>query len=105
FGYIFAFADGRGFIVDEEIGFAIGDGAEVLHGSGLQVRETGEVEIGHRVEDAEVIVVVVQDVFGGGQRECAELLLAGRAANANGNAVALAGDALEVADEEGDEIG
>ncbi len=56
--------DGGGLGVDEEVGLAVGDAAEVLHGAGFEVGEGDHVELGHGVLNAEVGVVVVQDVLG-----------------------------------------
>ena len=35
-----------GVLIDEEVGLAIGDAAEVLHGAGLEVGQADEVELG-----------------------------------------------------------
>ena len=64
FGYVLLDGDGGGLGVDEEVGLAVGDAAEVLHGAGLEVGEGDHVELGHGVLNAEVGVVVVEDVLG-----------------------------------------
>ncbi len=79
--------------------------AEVLHGAGLEVGDGDEVELGHGVLDAEVCVVVVEEVLGGFDGEFGEVDLVGGAADADGDAVGFAFGAVEVADEEGDEVG
>ena len=104
-GYVFPGGDGGGFFVEEEVGLAVGDAAEVLHGAGFEVGEGDHVELGHGVLDAEVGVVVVEDEFGGLEGEFGELDLAGGGAGADGDAVGVALGALEVADEEGHEVG
>ena len=99
-------ADGGGLLVDQEVGLAVGDAAEVLHGAGLEVGEGDHVELGHGILDAEVGVVIVQDVLRlTSTAKLGELDLVGRGAGADGDAVAAAFGALEVADEEGHEIG
>ncbi len=97
--------DRGGFGIDEQSGFAIGDGAEVLHGAGFEVGKANEVELLERIGNAEVVVVVVQHILGDIDAVGGEGDLVGRGAGANGDAVLLAGGALEVADEEGHEIG
>ena len=86
-------------------GFAIGDGAEVFHGAGLEVGDGDEVELLERVGNAEVGVVVVEHVLGDIEAVGGEGDLVGRGAGADGHAVGFAGGALEVADQEGDEVG
>ncbi len=51
--------------IEQQVGLAVGDGAEVLHGAGLEVGNGDEVELLERVGNAEVSVVVVQDILGG----------------------------------------
>ncbi len=92
-------------LVDEQVGFAVGDGAEVLHRAGLEVGDGDQVELLHGVLDAEVGVVIGEEVLGGLQGEGREFDLFRRGADADGHAFALAGGAGEVADEEGDEVG
>ncbi len=97
--------DVRQFWGREQIGFAEGDGAEVLHGAGLEVGNADEVKLLERVVNAEVVVVVVQRKFGDVERKGRERNLVGRGADANVHAVLLAAGALEVAHQERDEIG
>ena len=98
-------AKGGGFGIDQKVGFAEGDGAEVLHGAGLEVGNADEVEFLERKVNAEVVVVVVQGEFCDVEREGRERNLVGCGANAQVHAVLLAAGALEVAHQEGDEIG
>ena len=103
-GHFFLGVDGGCFGIDEQGGFAIGDGAEVLHCAGLEVGQGDEVELLERVGDAEVGVVVVEHVFGDIEAVGGEGDFVGRGAGADGYAVGFAGGALEVADQEGDEV-
>ena len=96
--------DGCGFGIDEERGFAVGDGAEVLHGAGFEVGQADEVELLERIGNAEVGVVVVEHVLGDIDAVGGEGDLVGSGAGADGYAVLFAGGALEVADQEGHEI-
>ena len=96
--------DGCCFGIDEQRGFAIGDGAEVFHGAGFEVGQADEVELLERIGNAEVGVVVVKHVLGDIYTVGGESDLVGRGAGADGDAVLLAGGALKVADEEGHEI-
>ena len=89
----------------QQVGFAIGDGAEVLHGAGLEVGQGDQVELLERVGNAEVGVVVVEHVLGDIDAVGREGDLVGSGADADGHAVLLAGGALEVADQKGDQIG
>ncbi len=103
-GDFFLGADGGRFGIDEQVGLAVGDGAEVLHGAGLEVGQGDEVELLERVGNAEVGVVVVEHVLGDIDAVGREGDLVGRGADADGHAVGFAGGALEVADQEGDEV-
>ena len=104
-GDAFSGVDGAVLVVDEELGFAVSDGAEVLHGAGFEVGDGDEVKLGHGVLDGEVIVVVVEVMLGGFDGESGEVDLVGRAADADGDVVGFAFGAGEVADQEGYEVG
>ena len=95
---------GRGF-VDEQHALAEGDGAGILHGSGGEVGHADDVELAERISDPEVVVEELHLMFGGGQGERGEALLVGGGAHADGDAVAGAAPAHEVADEQRHEIG
>ena len=60
-GHALLRADRGGLLVDQQRGLAIDDGAPVLHGAGLEVRHSDLVQLGQRILDAVVVVVVVQD--------------------------------------------
>ncbi len=47
--------DGSGLRVEQQVGLAVGDAAEVFHGAGLEVGQGDHVELGHGVLDAEVV--------------------------------------------------
>ena len=55
--------DRRRLLVDQQIGFAIRDRAEILHRPCFKVRQADHVELRHRIANAEVRVVVVQNEF------------------------------------------
>ncbi len=80
-------ADGGGFGIEEQVGFAVGDGAEVLHGAGFEVGQRDQVELLERIGNAEVVVVVVQHVLGNIDAVGRERNLVGRGADADGYAV------------------
>ena len=86
-GDFFLGVDGGCFGIDQQIGLAIGDGAEVFHGAGLEVGQGDEVELLERVGNAEVVVVVVQHVLGDIEAVGREGDLVGRGADADGYAV------------------
>ncbi len=104
-GDAFPVGDGGVLSVEEKVGLAIGDAAEVLHCAGLEVGEGDHVELGHWVLDAEVLVVKGEDVLGSFEGGAGEGDLVGGGAGADGDAVGGALGALEVADEKGDEVG
>ncbi len=80
-------ADGRGLVVDQQRGLAIDDGAPVLHGAGLEVRHGDVVELGQRILNSVIAVVVVQEGLRGVQREVRHVLFAGHGADAYLHAV------------------
>ena len=95
---------GRGF-VDEQHALAEGDGARVLHRAGGEVGHADDVELAERIPDAEVVVEELHLMFRGGHGEGGEGFLVGRGAHADGDAVAGALAAYEVADQQGHQIG
>ena len=86
-------ADRGSLVVDQQRGLAIDDGAAVLHGSGLEVGHGDLVELGQRILDAVIVVVVMQDGLGGFQREVGQVLFAGNRADAQLDAVDFVGAA------------
>ena len=102
---IFLGVEGRRFRVDQQEGLAEGDSAKVFHGAGLEVRYADEVELLERIVNAEVSVVVMQGEFGDVKGEGCESNLIGGGADAKIHAVLFSAQALEVADQEGDQIG
>ena len=73
--------------IDEQIGFAIGDGAEILHGAGLEVGQADEVKLLERIGNAEIVVVVVEHELGDVDAIGRESDLIRRGADADGHAV------------------
>jgi hypothetical protein len=59
-GYIFLGIDRGRFGVNQQIGLAVSDGAEVLHRTGLEVGQRDQVQLFERIGNAEVIVVIMQ---------------------------------------------
>ncbi len=104
-GDFFLCADGCGLGIDQQRGLAVGDGAEVFHCAGFEVGQGDQVELLERIGNAEVGVVVVQHVLGDIDAVRGESNLVGRGADADSHAILFACGALEVADQEGDEIG
>ena len=94
----------RCFGIEEQVGFAVGDGAKVFHGSCLEVGQANQIELLERVGNSEVGVVVVQYIFGNFDAIRSERNLVGRGAYADGDAVLAAAGALEVADQEREQI-
>ena len=104
-GYLFLRVNGGRFGVDQQRGLTKGDGAEVFHGAGLEVGQGDQVELFERVRNAKVVVVVVQHVFGDIYAVRRERDFVGRGAGAYGHAVGFARGALEIADQEGHQVG
>ena len=103
-GHFFLGANRSGFGIDQQVGFAIGYGAEILHGAGLEVRQGDQVELLERIGNAEVIVVIVEHVFGDIDAVGGERNLVRRGADADGHAILLAGRALEVAHQKSNKV-
>ena len=94
-----------GFLVHQHGRFAISDGAEVLHGSGLEVGYRNHVQLGHGVLDAEVGIVVVEEELGSRERKLRVLDLVRSGTGADRHAITLSGEALEVAYQKCHEVG
>ncbi len=80
------------------------DAAPVLHGAAEAAGNRDQVELGQRIGDAEIVVVVAQQVDRAVEREAALRRLAARGDDSDGDVVDLGGDALELADGEDEEI-
>src|ERR1700722_13317759 len=92
------------FRIEQEVGFTVGDGAEVLHGAGFEVGNGDQIEFFERIVNAEVIVVIVQNVFGDAKRIRSEGDLVGRGAYANIDVILASAGALKVTHKKRDEI-
>ena len=90
--------------VGQQVRFAIEDRSRVFHGSRREIRDGQNVELSVRIFDGEVVVVELHHLLSGLERELRELLLVGRRADADGNAVLGALGALEVADRHGHQV-
>ena len=73
------------------------DRAPVLHSAAEAARDGDQVELGQRILDAEIVVEVVQQIDRGVEREAALRALAGGGDDADGDAVGLRRQPLELA--------
>src|SRR5260370_39597580 len=85
-----------GLVVNSQQGFAIGDGSRVFHGARGEIREGDEVKLLERIFNRVIVVVELEDVFGGKQRVRPQVLLLGNGTSTNGNAVSASVDAREI---------
>src|SRR5580698_8163093 len=94
----FAGVDGGSLLIEEQGSFAIGDGAEIFHGTGFEVGNGDQVELFEWVGNTEVGVVVVQSKFCEVDAEGSECDFVGCGAGTDGHSILFTGGALEVAD-------
>src|ERR1700722_7155749 len=97
--------DCSGFRIEQEVGFTVGDGAEVLHGAGFEVGNGDQIKFFERIVNAEVVVVIMQNVFGDAKSVGSERDFVGRGADANVDVVLASACALKVAYKKRDKVG
>ena len=95
---------GVGRRVEQQAALEEGDAAPVLHGAAEAARDRDEVELGQRIGDAEIVVVIAQQLDRGVERIAAVLALAARRDDADRDAGGVGGDALEVAGREHEQV-
>ena len=91
--------------VDQQVGLAVSNRAEVLHRPSFEVRDPYHVQLRHGIFDSEIGVVIMQDVLRRAHRKLTLLVLVRSRASADRHALTLARDTLEVAYQECHKIG
>ena len=92
------------FLVDLQKHFAKGDAAGVLHCARGKIGQADQIEFAVGILDAEIFVVIAQNVFRGFQSKLPHFFFAGGAVDADGNAIGFALDVFEVAHDQGGQI-
>src|SRR5260370_28077123 len=81
-----------GLVVNSQQGFAIGDGSGVFHGARGEIGEGDEVKLLERIFDRVILVIELEDVFGGKQRVRQQVLLLWHGTSEKGKSVSAAFD-------------
>ena len=96
--------DGALLVVDQENDFAKRDTAGIFHRARGKIRQADQIEFPVGILDAEIFVVVTENVLRRFQRELPHLLFSGRAVDPDRYTVSLAFDVLEVAHDQGRQV-
>ena len=92
------------FFVDQQNHFPERNASGIFHRACGKIRQANQVQLSIGILDPEIFVVVVENVSGRLQRKPAHLFLPWSAVHADGNAIGLTLDVLEVADHQRREI-